>query len=343
MPRGPRLDAPEALHHVIARGIARSAIFLDDSDCWDFLDRLGVLADAAALIVYAFALVGDHFHLLVRTGSQPLSLSMRSLLSGYAGRFNRRHGRVGHVFQNRFKSIVCEEETYFLELLRYIHLNPLRANLVGSVDELERYPFAGHATILGTRSCAWLDTDAILTRFGQSRRKARLQYRDFVAAGVALGRRPDLVGGGLVRSAGGWDAVRMLRRGREEYQADERILGSDEFVERMRRETTLVQSAPPASPARTLEAGELVARVCAALRIDPGALRSDRRSPRPTRAREAIAFLWLDALQRGSRELARYLGAHEKSVYRLARRGRRRSATWRRLLEGDPLCGSGRH
>jgi len=88
------------------------------------------LADSEAWEVYAWALVPNHFHLLVQTGAFPLSRNMRVLMSGYAGRFNRRHRRRGHVFQNRFNSVVCETEEYFLELLRYLHLNPLRAGIV---------------------------------------------------------------------------------------------------------------------------------------------------------------------------------------------------------------------
>ena len=127
MPRGPRLDAPGVLHHVMVRGLERRALFRDDRDRADFLRRVGAVAARRALTVYAWALLPNNVHLLVRTGTRPLARSMRSLLTGYAGAFNRRHHRAGHLFQNRYKSIVVEEEPYLLELTRYIHLNPLRA------------------------------------------------------------------------------------------------------------------------------------------------------------------------------------------------------------------------
>src|SRR5512139_2522316 len=130
MPRQPRLDAPGVLHHVMVRGLERRAIFRDDGDRADFIDRVGRLADAKAWRVYAWALLPNHAHLLVRTGGRSLPRTMRSLLTGYAGQFNRRHRRSGHLFQNRYKSIVIEEEPYFLELIRYLHLNPLRAGVV---------------------------------------------------------------------------------------------------------------------------------------------------------------------------------------------------------------------
>ena len=124
MPRGPRLDAPGTLHHVMVRGIERAVIFRDDADRADFLARLAALAEGGAVIVYAWALLPNHAHVLLRTGGRALARSMRALLTGYAGAFNRRHKRSGHLFQNRYKSIVVEEEPYLFELVRYIHLNP---------------------------------------------------------------------------------------------------------------------------------------------------------------------------------------------------------------------------
>src|SRR5574341_629460 len=151
MPRQARLDAPGALHHVMARGIARVRIFRTETDREDFLARLAALCQAGAVRVYAWALLPTHFHLLVRSGRQPLAHSMRRLLTGYVVNYNRRHKRYGHLFQNRYKSIICEEDAYLLELTRYIHLNPLRAGLVATLGALRAYPWTGHATLMGRR------------------------------------------------------------------------------------------------------------------------------------------------------------------------------------------------
>jgi REP element-mobilizing transposase RayT len=113
----------------MARGIEGGVIFRDDRDKDNFAERLSSLASRQKWIIYAWSLMSNHFHLLVKTAKRPLSQNMRVLMSGDAGHFNRRHRRQGHVFQNRYKSIVCEEETYFLELVRYLHLNPLRAKI----------------------------------------------------------------------------------------------------------------------------------------------------------------------------------------------------------------------
>jgi putative transposase len=140
MPRQPRLDALDTLRHVMVRGIEWTANFRDGVDRADFIARLASLAESGALTVYAWALLSNHAHLLIRTGMRPLPRSMRSLLTGYAGAFNRRHTRGGHLFQNRYQSIVVEEEVSLLELVRYLHVNPLRAQVVPDRRALDRYP-----------------------------------------------------------------------------------------------------------------------------------------------------------------------------------------------------------
>jgi hypothetical protein len=156
---------------------------------------------------------------------------MRRFLTGYAISFNRRHRRHGHLFQNRYKSIVCEEDAYFRELVRYIHLNPLRAHLVSDLAGLDCYPWSGHATLLGRHARAWQDRDYVLAWFGQSQTAAIRAYRTYVAEGIAQGRRPELVGGGLVRSLGGWAEVQAVRQRGQPVLTDPRILGTGAFVE----------------------------------------------------------------------------------------------------------------
>jgi len=314
MPRGPRLDAPGTLHHVIARGIAGAAIFLDDADREDFLDRIGELAERGAFVVYAWALVGNHFHLLLRTASHPLPRAMRSLLTGYAGRFNRRHERAGHLFQNRYKSIVCDEEAYFLELVRYIHLNPLRAKLVDSIVELADFPFGGHSSVLHRRLRPWHAVEEVLDRFGSV-----ASYRRFIADGAARDS-VDLEGGGLVRSAGGWEEVKRLRRGREEYAYDERILGDARFVDATRKRWALRSISDTRS--NGIDAREVIRRVSARYGVDPAAIEAGDRSRKCARARDAIAFLWLELLGRAARDLSLKLKIRSSSLYRGARRAR---------------------
>ena len=154
MPRGPRLDAPGVLHHVIARGIERGAIFRDDLDRTEFVSRVASLATASHFSIYAWALLTNQLHLLLRTGLVSISRSMHRLLGGYASAFNMRHHRVGYLFQGRFKSILTQEEPYLRELLRYIHLNPLRAHIVADLDALDRYEWLVEGPALPARGPA---------------------------------------------------------------------------------------------------------------------------------------------------------------------------------------------
>jgi putative transposase len=327
MPRQPRLDARGTLHHVMVRGIERREIFRDDPDRGDFVARLATGVEAGAWTVYAWALLPNHAHLLVRTGQRPLARSMRSLLTGYAGAFNRRHRRVGHLFQNRYKSIVVEEEPYLLELVRYLHLNPLRARVIPDLRALDRFPWTGHSALLGTVPRAWQDTATILAQFAPTTQRAIRAYRTFMAAGIPAGPRPEFQGGGLLRSQGGWAAVAVLRRGREAYQGDERILGSSEFVEGYRRALT---AAAPVAPRIALET--LLTRVCRQVGIPPTALAGGGRTPALTRARAGIAYLWVEVLGRSGRALAPTLGVHPSAIPKAARRGATSATAWRRVL-----------
>jgi putative transposase len=232
MPRSARLDAPGVLHHVMGRGIEKRRIFLTDEDRKDFLSRLGLLAEGDCLKVYAWALLPNHFHLLCKTGKIPLALNMRRLLTGYVVRFNQRHNRNGHLFQNRYKSIVCQEDSYLMELVRYIHLNLIRSGVVKGLGELNRSPWSGHSVLMGYQRREWQDTESVLSYFGRGVGRRR-KYVRFVEEGMKMGRRRELVGGGLIRSMGGWSGVLALRRRGEKTASDERILGDGEFVERV--------------------------------------------------------------------------------------------------------------
>jgi putative transposase len=231
MPRKSRIDAPGALHHIIAKGIEGRRIFENDVDREDFLERIGDILKETKTVCYAWALIPSHFHLLLRTGTFPTSTVMRRLLTGYALWYNRRHRRAGHLFQNRYKSILCQEDVYLLELVRYIHLNPLRARLVPDLNRLDRYKYCGHSVLMGKVKNDWQDTDKVLSLFAEKAGSARRAYRGFVEKGIAQGKRSDLTGGGLVRSAGGWAAVVALRGAKIFQNSDERILGDGDFVE----------------------------------------------------------------------------------------------------------------
>jgi len=232
MPRLARLDAPDVLHHIMIRGIERRKIFLDNKDRGDFLDRLSNLLPETEILCYAWAFLPNHAHFLFRTGPIPLATLMRRLLTGYVVSFNKRHKRRGHLFQNRYKSIVCQEEIYLRELVRYIHLNPIRARIVHSLPELNRYAYSGHSTLMGRRIRPWQDVEYVLSYFGKTPGRAKKAYYSYVEAGIEQGRRKELTGGGLIRSLGGWAEVSKYGlKGEGHIKSDERILGESDFVD----------------------------------------------------------------------------------------------------------------
>jgi len=315
MPRSSRLDAPGVLHHVMGRGIEGRTIFTDKRDRQDFITRLSALAEDSSMDIYAWALLPNHFHLLCKTKKRLLSSSMRKLLTGYVVNFNRRHKRYGHLFQNRYKSILCQEDAYLLELVRYIHLNLLRAGIVKNIGELDRSPWSGHSALCGRVERPWQNTNYILSLFGKGS-LGRKRYRAFVAEGREQGRRPELVGGGLIRSVGGWFEVLALRRRGEKQAADQRILGDGAFVEQVLSESEELTKENLRLTSRRMDLPQLAQIVSTVHDISHTELRSGSRRRHVAEARKAVSWLAVRELGYSGAEVARYLGVTNSCVTR---------------------------
>ena len=318
MPRQPRLDAPGALHHVMGRGIDGVKIFSNRKDREDFLERLADLCGADALSIYAWALMSNHFHLLVRTANQLLSNSMRKLLTGYVVNYNRRHKRYGYLFQNRYKSIICEDDPYLLELTRYIHLNPLRVRIVKDLEELKAYQWSGHSVIMGPTKREWQDRDTVLAYFGKRRKRAIEKYEDFVGKGIEAGNRPELVGGGLIRSLGGWSQVLSLRRVGSKLFSDERILGSSEFVKNVISEAEEKAKETLRLTLKISDLPSLAMQVCEEEGVDEAALRSGLRKRDVVKSRRIFCQIAVRKMGYSGADVARFLGINTSAVNRLA-------------------------
>ena len=203
-----------------------------------------------------------------------LSKSMRKILTGYVVNYNRRHKRYGHLFQNRYKSIICEDDPYLLELTRYIHLNPLRAGIVKNLKELNGYQWCGHSGIMGKVKREWQDRETVLAYFGKKRKKGIDGYGAFVEQGIGAGKRPELVGGGLIRSLGGWSQVLSLRRVGSKVFSDERVLGSSEFVEKVIEDAEKKAQETFRLNLKISDLPSLATQVCEGERVDEAYLRS---------------------------------------------------------------------
>lgn len=309
MPRAARLDIPGVLQHVIVRGVERGDIFLVDTDRQSFLDRFSNLLPLTETECLAWSLMTNHVHMLLRPSQIKLGNFMRRLLTGHAVTFNLRHHRSGHLFQNRYKSILCEEDPYLLELVRYIHLNPLRAGLVKDMAELMGYPWSGHAVLMGQREMPGQNVEQVLGYFGTRTNAAREKHQAFVADGISIGKRDELVGDGLRR-------VLKLAGGKEVTAYDDRILGSANFVEQLKQEKEIAAKLEAPIPLT-----ELIRRVAEFARVDPRELCQRGRRTTVSDTKGIICFLAARRLGYSGEAVAKALGITRSGVCRGASRG----------------------
>jgi putative transposase len=246
---------------------------------------------------------------------------MKRLLTGYAVSFNRRHRRSGHLFQNRYKSILCQEDLYLMELVRYIHLNPLRANLVSKMSQLDRYPYSGHSTLMGHKKKPWQDAEYVLSLFGKRVSTCRKKYRRFVQKGVEQGRQPGLTGGGLVRSSGGWGVLKSIRRMGVHLKGDERILGDSDFVESSLKAANEAMDRKYQLQAAGYDFDKVVDRVAELFQLKPTDIVLPSKQRHRVKARSLLCFWTVRELGISSITIAGRLGITQPAVSRLAQRG----------------------
>lgn len=309
MPRSARIDIPGLLQHVIVRGIEQRPIFVDDVDRANFLKRLTTLLKESDTDCFAWALLDNHIHLLLRPRKNTLGHFMRRLLTGYAVVFNMRHKRSGHLFQNRYKSIVCDKDAYLLELIRYIHLNPLRAGIIHTLEELDAFPWCGHAYFLKDE---WFDSDLrieILYHFSTNLPFALKKYQDFLAAGFAADEPVDLMGGGKRRTL----ALDPARDTGEEF--DDRILGSGAFVRQLLGHDDFDETWV------RLSLDQIIAKASHYFGVDPDILALPNKERRIAQAKALICYLALRRFGYKGTELAERLGLTPSGVSVAAKRG----------------------
>ncbi len=307
MPRQPRLEASNLVHHVLVRSVPEADVFRDDADRDGFVERLeGVVSEAGASL-YAWALGPDQIHLLFRPHERPLSGMMRRLLTSHAVRFNLRHGRAGPLFRGRYQSRVVEEDPYLLEITRYIHLSPVRAGLLHNLGELDRYPYTGHSSLVGQLSRPWQDTAGVSALFSSDPDQAVRLYRYFMAAGFAQGIRPDLEARTGHRGRPG--------RGGGEKQ-DPRVLGGADFE----REVQAMCGQSPSVETRKVE--DVLREVCETSGVTSAELLGPGRNRRVARIRRKFLLQAVEESGTSCTALGRLCGRSHVAVLRAVEKAR---------------------
>ena len=313
------MDYPGAFNHVMIRGVGGFTIFRDDLDRFVFLDRARKQFDGEALRCMVWALMSNHGHLATQTGTNRLSRGMHALGTGYAGYFNRRHERQGHVFQNRYKSLLIEEETYLLRAVRYVMLNPIRGGIVRDLGELADYPWTSYPALLGRGSPRLGEVDFTLRLFADGQGAARRQLRSWMLDGL---RTPDPFEQ-LVEMRSGrptkevTEALKVALIG----ERDSYVVGNGRFIS-----SVLSGARAPKSAERGIADAEekiagLIARTCAEIGVEPEDLRAGRRSAQVCEVRAAVARLGVMVLGVSQTELAKELGVSRSGVHRALARG----------------------
>ncbi len=241
---------------------------------------------------------------------------MRKLLTWYAQYYNRRHQRTGHLFENRYKSILCEEENYLLALVRYIHLNPIRAKIVKTMGELDRYPWSGHRIVIGKEDYPWMDRTYILGQFASTKKTAIRAYCQFVQEGMDEGHKPELTGGGLIRSQGGWSQVLALRSKGGKVLSDERILGSGDFAEQVLQQAEERQLRQMKLRRKGKSIQDIIQEECGKRKVSEQELRKGSRRILVSEVRAVIAHRSKEELGIAGAEIARHLGVNTSSINR---------------------------
>lgn len=315
MPRHSRLDIAGHLYHVLSRGIEQRKIFLEEGDYKEFLFRLKNTLEKTGNKCLAWCLMPNHFHLLILRGKRPLSDLMRKLMTGYAVNFNIKYERAGHLFQNRYKAILCDEEQYFHRLIAYIHLNPLRAEIIKSLEELRKYKWCGHKALMGECPAVFLERDYVLRHFSSNEREAVKKYEGFISNNAGKFKRGEYSGGGVLKSLSG--LINLPKSGEQEEKmlADERILGSEDFIKSILKEAG-IKSEEKMSPEKAMASATDMAGVT------EKEILSRTQERRVVRARELYCYLAKDRGMISGSQLKAQLRMTSGGISRLVERGR---------------------
>ncbi|MFC2164330.1 transposase [Acidobacteriota bacterium] len=299
MARKPRIEFPGALYHVFSRGNNKQQVFKSDRDYITFLERLKKYSERYQFKVYVYVLMPNHFHIVIETHIAPLSKIMQGLLQSYTLYFHKTYGSVGHLFQGRYKAILCDKETYLMELVRYIPLNPVRSDIVNLPED---YKWSSYQTYFGDSSKSFIDTEFVFNLFNKDRTIAKKMLWLFIRDGLSTGHKEEL-----------YDVV------------DQRILGSENFVEEVmtKKDTKLVMdyeeenTKPLNTPQALTEILDVVSDVT---EIPKTAILGSSKKPQISGARGIFAYVAVKYAGFNTRKISNLINKDPSSVTYMVRR-----------------------
>ena len=298
MARSNRLDWKSAVHHVMARGIEKRTIFKDETDKAQFVSRIEKCVAETGVSIYAWALMPNHIHLLIRTRDKPLSKFMQKLLTGHANYFNKKYNRVGHLFQNRYKSILVQAEMYLLKLIRYIHINPLEGGLVSDYRTLRQYPWTGHPGLIYPGYYPWQDTAQVLNTFSGNKTNKIEQYIHLIEEPEETAYQDErFEEGSFLLGANGLLSLDESKEKEIGGYSQYRVLGDEEFARKIYEKVS--HSREGHLRDRRIEHDSVI-RILeyAAIkwRIPKNALTSRGRTRTVSRARELVCYMLVNVM-----------------------------------------------
>jgi putative transposase len=319
MARGPRLDCRGSLHHVYSRAVEGRSIFSDPREAEELLGRFDLLIPRTGARVFAWALMPTHFHLLLECGREPLHILMQSILSGFCTTFNRRNGHRGHVFMSRFHSILVDKDSYYTNLLRYIHLNPVRAGLVPSLHELCSYPYTGHPGISGGFARTFHDADGALSLLAGSRETALAAYERLLCTAVPADTEGILTRGNLMVTRGGILVQKGPVEDQRRFDFQGGVLGQLDFAKRICDELAGRNRIAIRRPCVHQQVEESLELVLSRFNLSRRQFFSKSWNGRKSEAR-AVLFHLLSAHGLSQADIARFLHVTPQAVHKMARR-----------------------
>ena len=311
MPRKARINSPGVLQHVMARGIDGRDLFKGDDDRNIFLNFFKKRLQEVGYKCYAWVLMDNHYHLLLRTSEKTLSGLMKPLNSDYARYFNRKRERRGYVFQDRYKSIATQDQFYIEQIVRYIHLNPYRAGLCRNMEQLNIFPWSGHSAIMGTVVRDFQDSNTILRRFGSEMKLSRQRYSEFISeAMVATGEDALIV---CIRRSN--NAVQ------NRHSSDCWVIGDKEFVEKVLKHDAKNRIRIARYKREGWDLNRLALYVSKKMLITPEQLRNQSKRTIQSDARKVFCHIGSRELGFSSRDLGEYLNISQAAVSASSRKG----------------------